>query len=220
MVNRARHWISGLKYRLVIFDMDGTLADSFPWIVRVVNDVADKYRFRRVTPEDVEKLRGYDARRILDALEVPSWKLPLIARHMRALKAQHMQDIPLFPGVARVLSALVEHGIALGIVSSDSEANVRRALGDENAHLVGYFACGASLFGKAAKFKTVLRRSGVRASEALAIGDEIRDAEAARHAGIAFGAVTWGYASVEALQVCSPAETFATMEDIAAKLVA
>ena len=35
-------------YRLVIFDLDGTLADLFPWFSRVLNDVADRYRFKRV----------------------------------------------------------------------------------------------------------------------------------------------------------------------------
>ncbi len=40
-------------YRLVVFDFDGTLADSFPWFARVINDVADRYRFARIAPDEV-----------------------------------------------------------------------------------------------------------------------------------------------------------------------
>jgi phosphoglycolate phosphatase len=207
-----------MKYKLVIFDMDGTLADSFPWFVKVMNDVADRYRFRRVEPEDIETLRGYDSRRILDWLQVPRWKLPLIARHMRALKAQHLHEIALFPGVDRLLRALAQNGIALAVASSDAEDNVRSALGAENARLIGHYACGAALFGKPAKFRTILRRSGIPAAQAIAIGDETRDAEAARQTGIAFGAVTWGYANLESLRACNPDEIFSSVDDIVAKL--
>ena len=199
--------------------MDGTLADSFPWFCRVLNDVADKYGFRRVAAHEVDKLRGYGAQRILRELEVSRWKLPLIARHMRALKARHLEEIPLFPGVDALLRGLVERGMLIAVATSDSEDNARRTLGARNARLVSHYACGASLLGKAAKFKAILRRSGVPAAQTIAIGDEIRDADAARGAGIAFGAVTWGYTNAAALQACNPAELFSGMDDIAAKLL-
>jgi hypothetical protein len=46
------------KHKLAIFDFDGTLSDSFPWFLRVVNSIADKHRFRRIEADDVEMLRG------------------------------------------------------------------------------------------------------------------------------------------------------------------
>jgi phosphoglycolate phosphatase len=113
-----------------------------------------------------------------------------------------------------MLRALVRRGVRLALVSSDHEGNARRLLGDANAALFGDFACGASLFGKAAKFSRVLKRAGVAPERALCIGDEIRDLEAARAAGIAFGAVAWGYASATALQARAPDVMFRSMEDI------
>ena len=203
------------RYSLLIFDIDGTLADSFPWFLRHVNGVADKYRFRRVGADDVEALRSAGPREILKRMQVPMWKLPLIARHMRRLKAAHLHDIPLFSGVNVLLQELAARGAVMAVVSSDSEANARRALGSDNAKLISHYACGASLFGKAALFKRVLKMAGVPVEKALCIGDELRDLEAARQAGIAFGAVTWGYASAEALRAREPAIVFASMQDIA-----
>jgi phosphoglycolate phosphatase len=81
-----------MRPALVIFDLDGTLADSFPWFLRHANDVADRFGFRRIADDEIEPLRRAGSREILQRLGVPRWKLPLIARHMRGLKAAHLHD--------------------------------------------------------------------------------------------------------------------------------
>jgi phosphoglycolate phosphatase len=207
-----------VPYSLAIFDLDGTLADSFPWFLRNVNDVADRFGFRRVADGDLESLRHAGSREILRRLEVPLWKLPLIARHMRRMKAAHLADIPLFPGVEAMLRALRDASFTLALVTSDSEAIARRQLA-EAAALFSYFDCGASLFGKATKFRRAVKRAGVDPAQAISIGDEVRDIEAARAAGIASGAVMWGYAAPNALRALKPDLSFERMDDISRTLV-
>jgi len=202
-----------MPYSLAIFDLDGTLADSFPWFLRTINDVADRFGFRRVADEDVEGLRHASTREILTRLEVPLWKLPAIARHARRLKAEAAGEIPLFPGVEAMLRALSESGVQLALVTSDSEANAREKLG-EAAALFAQFDCAAPLFGKPAKFRRVIRRAGVAPGEVIAIGDEVRDIEAARAAGVACGAVCWGYAAPAALRALGPDLVFERIDDI------
>jgi phosphoglycolate phosphatase len=208
-----------MRYALVILDLDGTLADSLPWFRRHVNDVADRFGFRRVAEEDIGLLRRADTREVLARLEVPRWKLPMIARHMRRLKAAHLAEIPLFPGTGAMLRALHQGGLRLALVSSDLEANARAQLGAANAALISDFACGASLFGKAAKFRRVLKRAGMAPASTIAIGDEVRDIEAARAVGVACGAATWGYAAPETLSALQPDFMFERLEDIANVLV-
>ncbi|QIO33872.1 HAD-IA family hydrolase [Bradyrhizobium sp. 1(2017)] len=203
-----------MPYSLAIFDLDGTLADSFPWFLRTINDVADRFNFRRVAPEDIEELRHASSREILSRLEVPLWKLPAIARHARRLKAEAAAEIPLFAGVEAMLRTLAANGMQLALVTSDSEANAREKLGDAAA-LFSHFDCAASLFGKPAKFRRVVRRAGVVPAQVISIGDEVRDIEAARAVGIACGAVCWGYAAPAALRALAPDHMFAQMEEIA-----
>ena len=203
-----------MPYTLAIFDLDGTLVDSFPWFLRTINDVADRFGFRRVVHEDVERLRHASTREILDFLEVPLWRLPAIARHARRLKAEAAAEISLFDGAEAMLRALADNGVQLALVTSDNEANARQKLGDA-ASLFSHFDCAASLFGKPAKFRRVIRRAGVDPSRAIAIGDEARDIEAARNVGIACGAVMWGYAAPAALRALGPDHTFERMDEIA-----
>jgi phosphoglycolate phosphatase len=164
-------------------------------------------------------LRHASTREILARLEVPLWKLPVIARHMQRLKSEQAASIALFPGVGTMLRTLADHGMRLALVSSDTEANARVKLG-ELAELFGYFDCAASIFGKPAKFRRVLKRADVSAARTIAVGDETRDVEAARAAGIACAAVTWGYAAPQVLRALEPDLVFEQMADIAPRLVA
>jgi len=208
-----------VRYRLAIFDFDGTLANSVPWFANVVNQLADQYGFKRVREEDHETLRGYDPRRLLDVLGVPVWKIPLIVYHLRSMMARDIDQISLFEGIDGVLDTLHQAGVMVAVVSSNSYENVRRTLGPDNTALMEAFSCGVSIFGKASKLRGVLAACGVPRRRAIYIGDEVRDMEAARAAQVAAGAVGWGYNTLEALKACAPNEVFATVHDIVERLL-
>ena len=207
-----------MKYKLAIFDFDGTLADSLPWAASVVNEFADQYGFQRIDPSDHELLRNFEAKQLMQHLGVKMWKVPQMAMHVRRRMAEEIDKIPLFPGVDAMLQGLVSAGIMLSVVSSNSEANVRQVIGPQNAALIRDFDCGASVFGKAPKLKAVMKRCQVAPVQAILIGDEIRDGKAARKVEMAFGAVSWGYTNPEALQALAPDEFFTTIEAITERL--
>lgn len=208
-----------MRYELAIFDFDGTLADTFPWFLAALNDCAGPFGFNRIEPHEVETLRGYDGRRIMRHIRAPMWKMPFIARSLRARMAEDIHGITLFPGVEPMLRRLADGGVRIAIVTSNSVANVRRVLGPENAGLVRWVEGGASLFGKEPRMRKVLRASGIPASRAISIGDEIRDLHASRGAGMAFGAVGWGFATADALRALGPDVVFERMDEIADVLI-
>lgn len=186
------------KFDLAIFDFDGTLADSFGWFTSVLNDLAQAHGFKTLSAAEREALRGATSREILKGFGLPLWRVPAVAKDVRARKAAVADQIRLFDGVPEALSALKAKGVTLAIVSSDGEPSIRTTLG-ESAALISHWACGADLFGKPAKFKRVCKLAAVPLDRTICIGDEDRDALAAKKAGIAFAAVSWGFASRDAL---------------------
>ncbi len=214
----SRYEDQKVKYRLTIFDFDGTLADTFTWFTRALEVVAKRFGLRRVEKSEVAGLRSYDAKRLLEFLGVPFWKVPMIANYGRALMARDLHRVRLFEGAEVLLRQLREEGTTLAIVSSNSRENIGRVLGPETESLVTHYECGVSIFGKPAKLKRVIRKSGCLPEQAIFIGDEIRDLQAAQRAGIAFGAVGWGYNSLESLEARAPAEVFQHLADIAERL--
>jgi phosphoglycolate phosphatase len=207
-----------MKYKLTIFDFDGTLADSFSWHLSVVNEVAEKYQIRRLDENDIDTIRGFDARKAMSYVGLPMWKLPFLQREMQQRMTREIDQISLFPGVDELLYRLNANGVVLAIVTSNSLANVHRVLGPNTVGLIRHYGCGASIFGKRAKLRKVLRSSGVHSSEAIFIGDEIRDLHQARAEKIPFGAVSWGFNSIESLKTDSPEHAFASMEEMIAYL--
>lgn len=207
-----------MRYKLAIFDFDGTLADSFGWFCRAVTLAAERYRFRVARQEEVELLRGLDARGIAQHLAIPAWKMPLIARFMRQHMSRELEEIRLFPGVGQALRELRQGGVTLAIVTSNARPNVERVLGPDLSPLISHFGCGASLFGKRPKIRATLRRTGHRAAESIYVGDEIRDLHAARSEGLHFGAVSWGYTHLHGLSAHAPDAIFTSAEQLSAVL--
>src|SRR5688572_16181365 len=166
-----------LKYRLAIFDSDGTLADTLPWMRSIFNELAEEHGFKQVEPHDYERFRNLHGAVLLRELGLPLWKLPRVSGSLRRRMAEYTGTLSVFPGTGEALHRLAADGVRLAVVSSNSRANVERVLGVENVKLIGDFACGVSLFGKAARLRQVIRRSAISRHQAIYMGDEIRDAE-------------------------------------------
>ena len=209
-----------MERRLIIFDFDGTLADTFTWLIGISDQIADKHGFRRIERSHIDAMRSLDARQILAHQGISLRKLPFIARDIFALMEADIASIALFPGIEAILRALSERGARLAIVSSNSKPNVLRILGPELAARFDYIECGTPLFGKKYRLKRLLAHSKTPPHAAILIGDEVRDAQAAIATGIPFGAVAWGYSHIDSLKSHGAHEVFTHVDDLFRKLVA
>ena len=205
------------RYDLLIFDFDGTLADSTVLFDRFIPALGQQ----RGVPEPEggwHSLRGLDSRAMLRALRIRWWQLPGVTRQMRAAMAAHLDLVQLYPGMLPVLQQLQQlqgQGVQMVVVSSNTRRNVEQILGPA-LPLFSALHCGASLFGKRRVMARALRRSGVPASRALSIGDECRDAQASQACGIAFAGVRWGMASAAVLQPYSAVALLEHPQDLIA----
>ena len=203
-----------MRYELAIFDFDGTLADSFPFFLSVHNLIAEKHGSKTIQEYEVADLRHRSPREIMQLAGLPRWKLPWVAQSFMTLMHDRAAEIRLFDGIHEALEHLQQQGVALALVTSNSLENVRRILGPETFARLAHVECGASLFGKKSRIKRTLTHVGPAGNKAIYIGDQMVDAEAARSAGIAFGAVAWGYGSLESLVSYAPEVTFTHVAQI------
>ena len=192
-----------MRYPLVVFDFDGTLADSLDLSLATFNRIAPALHLRPIA--DLEAARRTPTKLLLKQMGVRFWRLPRVVRAFQAAVADHAADLPLHPGIPDMLRRLHAAGHRLGILSSNREATIRtclRAHGVEDvfAFVVGY----PKLFGKAKALRKILKQERCGRDALLFVGDELRDLDAGRKAGVATAAVTWGFQAAELLEAAGP----------------
>jgi phosphoglycolate phosphatase-like HAD superfamily hydrolase len=183
----------------VLFDFDGTLADTFPRVERLLPRLARELGFTDPGEEGIRQLRGRNLPRILSQLGIPWWKVPLVLWRARALLEADVETIPLFPGIADLLNDLDKAGMEWGILTSNGIDVVRRTLYQNAAPEPGWLEAGLGLAGKAKRICRMARHWGIPTGELVLVADETRDVEASRKAQVPMIAVTWGYNTEAAL---------------------
>jgi phosphoglycolate phosphatase len=189
--------------KAVIFDFDGTLADSFKVMVEVGHQLT--HNDILVQPEEVERLRGLKLTEVVKELGIHKYQWPFLLYRGRRLMNRHLGEVEPFSGIDEVLTALQRDGYKLFIMSSNSKSNIESFL---TVHgLSGFFDKvygGVGLLSKAKALRKVLQQNSLDPEDALYVGDEPRDIEAAKHVNVPCVAVGWGFNTTSTLASHAP----------------
>lgn len=200
---RQRHHVSDSKSRLnVIFDFDGTIANTLPIVIELVEkwSVASE----PLTVEKVEQMRGMTAQQIIKMAGIPLRKIPGLVTKGRKELLHELHRAKPFSGLPEVVARLSKT-CNLYVMSSNSSENIEQLL--EAYKLRTYFQSvygGVSLFGKTKMLKQIIVQEGLEKDRCVYIGDETRDIEAAHKIGLKIVSVTWGYNNKQILQQFGP----------------
>ncbi|MBN9340205.1 MAG: haloacid dehalogenase [Comamonadaceae bacterium SCN 68-20] len=203
-----------MKYRFIIFDFDGVIADSYPFFLEIFSELANLHNFKDIPKEMIPECRRKSAREMMRVVGLPSWKLPFVAKDFIKYMQRDSGKIKQFPGIEDVLETLNRGGASLSIVSSNSMTNIKNVIGDIEFGRMNSVECGASIFGKATRLAKAMKSAGFKPSESIYIGDQLEDLHAARKAGCAFGVVAWGYGVTESFKKYTPEEEFDSVASI------
>ncbi|MBO9998148.1 MAG: HAD-IA family hydrolase [Cyanobacteria bacterium SID2] len=190
---------------VVVFDFDGTIADTLDAIVGIVNELAQTFGYPVASPEELETYKNLSSRQILRRSGISLFQLPfVILKAQRALSAQ-IDRLQPFVEIEASLRALKGSGYKLGILTSNSQKNVEAFLqANQLDRHFDFIYSGLTVFGKERLFRKMLRRENLDRERIVYIGDETRDIESARNVQIKSIAVSWGFNSRQALLKFGP----------------
>lgn len=192
-----------MSFKLIVWDFDGTLAESLPTATVIFNRLATEMGFRPVA--DLSAARSLSTRQFLKQHGISLWRLPRFVRKYHAAAAEYADQMKLVAGVPELLGTLAASGARLGVLSSNREDNIRRCLRANGAE--GHFAFVVGyprLFGKGKALKRIMRAERIDRADVLYVGDELRDVEAAKKVGVKVAAVMWGFHTEALLRTGGP----------------
>lgn len=188
-----------------ILDFDGTIADTLEMALAVYNRIAPEYNFLPAGEEDIELFRTKRPHELLRTYGISKLKLLTLTLRIRKEMGRHIPEMKLFEGLDAALGKIRKRGCRIGILTSNSSENVRAFLQANHLNdLVDFVYSGRSLFGKEKVIRKMLVREQIDTGRIVYAGDEIRDIEACRAAGIPIIAVSWGLNRRELLASLSP----------------
>ncbi len=191
-----------IKY--IIFDFDGTLADSKEAFLRAWNKLSEKYKYEKLKVEDYELMRGLSIKERSKHVNFPMHKLPLFMPEFLKVYRESITEITLFDGMKELLRDLEKSGYRAAIISSNAEKNIREFLLHNGLDNITEVLCSSRIFGKDKIINKFLKKHNLQQAEVIYVGDECRDIVACKKAGVKVIWVGWGYDAAEIAQAENP----------------
>jgi len=189
------------RYRAVLFDLDGTLLDTAPDLAGAVNRMRIVRGLPALPLVDLQAMASHGARGLLQA----GFAIGPEHAEFAAMRDEFLRNYTesiclhtrLFDGVGPLLQALEQGGLAWGIVTNKVEALTLRLLEQLRLQPAPHCVIGGDSAAKpkpaADPLLLAAARMGLAAQDCLYLGDDLRDIQAARAAGMDCMAAGWGY---------------------------
>ncbi|MBP7767033.1 HAD-IA family hydrolase [Candidatus Saccharibacteria bacterium] len=191
--------------KTVIFDFDGTLADSVSIALRLYNDFSDVYGVEQINGiDEARQLLSLGYAKAMKAKKITPLKLITLVRLASKEMPKHMPEVVPYSGIVETVSKLKSQGYGIGVLTSNQEAIVRGFLSAHKFPEFDFVVSEKTLFRKDKALKKIIKKYKLSTEEIVFVGDEPRDMQAAAKLGVKSVGVTWGLAGVEGFGKSQP----------------
>jgi pyrophosphatase PpaX len=209
-------------WRCVVFDLDGTIANTIPLIIASYDHAMSVILGVRPDPDEA---RGWIGQTLYDTFHsrYPEQATELIEAYVDYNLAELPRLLERYPGVPELLVDLSASGVTTGVATSKRRASAELTV--LHAGLEGKIPLTVTMEDTPSHkphpqpLRLALTRLGATAAEAVYVGDAVVDVEAAQAAGLAQIAVTWGAGRRDELLAAEPTALVDTVEELRALLL-
>ena len=190
-----------MKFKSVILDFDGTIADVVELAVKCTNQLSRKYKFEKIKLNT--NLRNKELRKILrENLQLRFYKIPRFLKEVKQLFRKEISTVKIFPGIKSVLKNLNKSTKIIILTSNDKD--IVESILKHNKIIIPQIYTSKSLFSKKSSLKKCLKEHNLKKSQVVYVTDEIRDLKTCNKMNIKTAAVSWGFNTIESLKRYNP----------------
>ncbi len=204
-------------HKYIIFDLDGTIADTVDWAMNIFNKIASEFNIQPLEARERDLIRSKRPQELLKSFGVTGLQLTSVVIRLRKEMSHAISHMKMVPGINNVFREIHNLGFRLGVLTSNSKDNVKTFL--ENNDLIDIFDfiySEKNIFGKKTAINRMLTPEKISKQNVIYVGDETRDIEASKKAGIPVIAVTWGLNDKQILATAQPNQIIDAPEELLA----
>ena len=198
----------------VIFDFDGTLANSVDLIFDLYNSHADEFGYLPVKRAEFSSLRRMGYTKAMRLKKIKARKIPKIAMVLSKEMQRKMDVVQPYEGIVEVLEKLQMQGYSIGVLTSNQASLVQEFFKKHNFPEFDFVVSEKTIFGKNKALKKIFKSYSLKKDEVIYVGDEPRDVVASHKAGVKVIGVLWGLGGSEGFETNSPDFTASVPADI------
>lgn len=188
----------------VIFDFDGTLANSVDLMFSLYNEHVAEFGYYPIKREEFPALRRMSYAKAMRTKNIKARRLPKIIMTLSKEMHSRMDDVYPYEGIVDVLHELQKLGFSIGVLTSNQASLVNEFFKKHGFPHFDFVVSEKTIFGKDKALKRIIRRFGLEVDQILYVGDEPRDVAASHKAGVRAIGVSWGLAGAEGLEKAKP----------------
>ena len=194
-----------MTIKIIFFDFDGTIADTFNTLVGITNQLAVNFGYKPLGEEELAQIKNLSSREIIKYSGISIFKFPLLLAKIKSELREEIYNVKAFPEIESALLELRNQVGKIVILSSNSKENILAFLETNNLqNSFDFIYTEAALFSKSKVINRILKQENIKPEESIYIGDETRDIDAAKRSRVKAIAVSWGFNSQQILAEHNP----------------
>lgn len=203
--------------KAVIFDFDGTIADTLPVYVDIFNRLAKKLHLKEISQENISLLKNKPMKEVFQYFHIPFFLVPIVVWQLQRSAKKEIHKGTLYSGMLEVISHL-DKNYQLFLLTSNTKENVERFFEKYSIHPFSKIYSNKNPFSKVRIIQRLLSENAFDNNEVVYVGDEARDVESCKEAGIKIISVDWGFSTSSLLETYEPEYIVSKPEEIIAKV--
>jgi len=210
-----------MRYKAVLFDMDGTVLDTLRDLTNAVNHILDEYGMPRRSPREVASFLGNGAATLLRKSVPPDTTEEQLAEMLSVYQPWYDSHCAIctapYPGILALMQSLRAAGVKQAVISNKQDSAVKRLAAE---HFPGLLETAV---GESATVRrkpnpdavlAALREMALSPEDAVYVGDTEVDLRTAENAGLACAVVGWGFRTEEELRAAGAGRIFYSAEEL------
>ena len=210
-----------MRYKAVLYDMDGTVLDTLADLTNAVNHILTQYGMPPRSPREVAGFLGNGAARLL-SLSVPEGTSGELVREMLAVYQPwydaHCAILTApYPGIVELMETLKKAGVKQAVISNKQDRAVRQLAAQHFPGLLETAVGESETVRRKPNPDAVLaalREMAVRPEDAVYIGDTEVDLRTAKNAHLDCAVVGWGFRTREELRAAGAGHIFQNADEL------